>query len=96
MLCIDVREGPLHSELQPKFLYREVRNGYLKWAHFLCPRCGDHIQVPISKTSPSWQLKVDWLRRPTLSPSIWETERCGAHFFVHAGDLLWCEEHQHR
>ena len=93
LLCVDVHEGPLHAELQSTFLYREIRGGYAKWAHFLCPRCGDHIQVPISKSPESWRITVNWLRRPTLSPSIWETQSCGAHFFIRAGNLVWCKEH---
>jgi hypothetical protein len=88
-LCIDVGEAPLDSELNPNYLYREIRDGFHKWAHFKCPRCGEHIQVPVAKGS-EWRIGVDWLRRPTLHPSIWETQGCGAHFFVQQGRLLWC------
>ena len=88
-LCVDVDEAPLDSELNPQYLYREIRSGFPKWAHFACPRCREHIQVQIAKGS-EWRLRVDWLRRPTLHPSIWERQGCGAHFFLCRGGLLWC------
>jgi hypothetical protein len=90
LLCVDVSEAPLDSGLTPSILYREVRGGYPKWAHFACPRCRAHIQIQIAANS-QWRLSVDWLRRPTLHPSIWETESCGAHFFVRSGGLFWCD-----
>jgi len=92
LLCIEVAEAPIESELVPSFLYQEVRGDFPKWAHFVCPRCKSHIQVPITASTNNWRLSVDWLRRPTLHPSIWETESCGAHFFVRRGDLVWCGE----
>lgn len=88
-LCLTVDEAPLDSELDPRYVYREIRAGFPKWAHLACPRCGEHIQVQIARGS-QWRLTADWLRRPTIHPSIWETERCGAHFFVRKGNLQWC------
>jgi hypothetical protein len=82
-------ESPTLKELTSNVLIVEIRGGYLKWAHLLCPRCGDHIQLPLAGKS-RWTIKVDMLRRPTLSPSIWETQSCGAHFFVEKGNLRWC------
>lgn len=83
-------ESPSLEELRPNLMILEIRGGYLKWAHLSCPKCGDHIQLPlVGKTR--WSVKVDLLRRPTLAPSIWERESCGAHFFVKKGDLRWCK-----
>jgi len=83
-------ESPSLEELLPNLMVLEIRGGYLKWAHLICPKCGDHIQLPLAGNA-RWSVKVDLLRRPTIAPSIWETESCGAHFFVKKGKVLWCE-----
>jgi hypothetical protein len=62
----------------------------LKWTHLLCPKCGDHIELPLAGRE-RWSVKTDFLRRPTLAPSVWEKATCGAHFFVRKGKVLWCE-----
>src|SRR5579862_9776121 len=88
-LAQEARERPSSNELKTGILILEVRAGHMKWAHLLCPRCGDHIQLPLAGRK-RWTIKVDALRRPTLAPSIWEKKACGAHFFIKKGDLLWC------
>jgi hypothetical protein len=85
-----VSECPSREELHSDMVLVEMRGGYLKWAHLQCPKCGDHIQLPLAG-SDRWSIKVDLLRRPTFAPSIWERTSCGAHFFVRKGKLLWCE-----
>ena len=82
-------ETPATKELRENVIVLEIRDGYLKWAHLVCPQCGDHIQLPLAGKE-RWSVNVDYLRRPTLAPSIWETDTCGAHFFVKKGELLWC------
>jgi len=88
-LAATVSEGPSLADLQPGLALIEIRDGYLKWAHFSCPRCGDHIQLPLAGRE-KWSVKVDVLHRPTLAPSVWERASCGAHFFIKRGGLLWC------
>ena len=88
-LTLDVDETPDESELTDNILMREIRGGYLKWAHLKCPQCGEHIRLPLAG-DPAWRLKVDFLRRPSVHPSIWQTGSCGAHFFVRRGKLLDC------
>jgi len=90
-LARDVPESPRPKELRPDLLFVEVRGGFLKWIHLSCPKCGEQIQLPLAGKE-RWSLKVDVLRRPTLAPSIWETGGCGAHFFVRAGAIVWCQE----
>ena len=89
-LAHSASECPSLEELRRDLILLEIRGGYLKWAHLSCPKCGDHIQLPLAGEG-RWSVKVDLLRRPTFSPSIWETESCGAHFFVRNGNLIWCE-----
>jgi hypothetical protein len=89
-LAHSVSECPSLGELPSDVILLEIRGGYLKWAHLSCPKCADHIQLPLAGKE-RWSIKVDFLRRPTLAPSIWETESCGAHFFVRNGKVVWCE-----
>ncbi|WP_084567619.1 DUF6527 family protein [Mesorhizobium sp. M0496] len=88
-LACEVPEAP--ATLAPRVLYHEVRDGYPKWAHLTCPHCGEHIQLQTAQARQRWTLSVDWLNRPTVSPSIWETQGCGAHFFVRRGKLVWAD-----
>jgi hypothetical protein len=90
LLAQPAAESPSLEEVRPNLMVLEIRGGHLKWAHLSCPKCGDHIQLPLAGKA-RWSLKVDLLRRPTLAPSIWEKESCGAHFFVEKGELRWCE-----
>jgi hypothetical protein len=83
-----VPESPSSAELVPGVLFVEIREGYLKWAHLSCPKCGDRIQLPLAGRE-RWSVHIDFLWRPTVSPSIWERNACGAHFFIKKGKLLW-------
>jgi hypothetical protein len=88
--AVEVEQAPLVSELLNGELYAEIRGGYLKWVHLRCPLCGEHIQLPMAGKE-RWRLMFDWLRRPTLTPSVWEKNTCGAHFLVQHGQILWCK-----
>jgi hypothetical protein len=79
---------PSASELRDDIVILEIREGHLKWAHLVCPKCEDHIELPLAGRE-KWTVKIDWLRRPTFSPSIWERATCGAHFFIRRGDPSW-------
>ena len=85
-----VPEQPFEHDTNPGMIYDEVRGGYRKWIHLRCPKCGEFIQLEAAGQRHSWTIKSDWLRRPTISPSIWETESCGAHFFVRKGRIVHC------
>lgn len=88
-LTQDVPDAPDDDELPDRMLLREVRDGYAKWAHLRCPKCGENIILQLAGDD-AWTIKTDILRRPTVSPSIWQTGSCGAHFFVRRGDVVWC------
>jgi hypothetical protein len=89
LLAVSVPECPSGDQLGPGAVLIEIREGNLKWAHLRCPKCGDHIQLPLAGKD-RWRIQVDLLRRPTLSPSVWEQASCGAHFFVRKGGFVWC------
>ena len=88
-LAVDVDETP--DNMTPGFVYREVRGGYEKWVHLKCPRCSEHIQMQLAGAQ-HWSVSVDWMNRPTIRPSIWQTGSCQAHFFVRKGAIDWCPD----
>jgi hypothetical protein len=93
LLAVFVAECPDADEMTSSLLMVEKRDGHLKWAHLQCPRCGDHIQLPLAGRE-RWSIAIDFLRRPTLAPSVWENKACGAHFFVRKGDTRWFTQHE--
>ena len=72
-------------------LFHEIRGGHPKWLHLQCPRCREHIQLPLAGRQ-RWTLKSDCLGRATIAPSIWETASCQAHFFIRRGNVVWCSD----
>ena len=64
-------KSPSAEELPPNLMIIEIRSGYLKWVHLLCPKRGDHIQLPLAGAE-RWSISVDLLRRPTLAPLMWK------------------------
>lgn len=57
-----------------------------KWAVFSCPcGCRDRITLYLGdQRRPSWKIHFD-RAGVTLTPSVWQTRGCGAHFFVRDG-----------
>jgi len=91
LLTVDTAETPDEDDLPNGILLREVRGGHQKWVHLRCARCGEHISLPLAGGA-RWTIGIDLLRRPTISPSIWQTGSCGAHFFVRQGRIIWCAD----
>jgi len=72
-----------------------VRDGRVeKWICFRCPGgCGEKIMLNMSPNkSPRWRIAVDWLRRPTIEPSILQVGGCRCHFWVKRGVIEWCAD----
>lgn len=90
-LTLTVNDEPAPDQIQDGFLYEEVRGGYAKWAYLRCPRCAETVTLSIA-VGANWTVRTDWLSRPTVSPSIWQTGTCGAHFFIRKGELEWCRD----
>ncbi|WP_082657839.1 DUF6527 family protein [Paracoccus sp. MKU1] len=75
-----------------------VRSGGLdKWVCFRCPGgCGEKLQLSLSQQRrPQWSISVDWLGRPSISPSIRQTNACRCHFLVKDGRVKWCWDSGH-
>lgn len=58
---------------------------------FLCPcGCGDKIYLPLDGPEEQrWSLKME-RGRPTITPSIKQRGGCESHFFLTAGEVVWC------
>lgn len=64
----------------------------LKWCRLRCPcGCDEIILLSLSSSrGPRWQVSVDWLGRPSLSPSVRKLDGCESHFWVRGGRVDWC------
>jgi hypothetical protein len=72
-----------------------VRSGtFTKWACFRCPcGCGEKVALSLAENRrPAWRVSVDWLRRPTIKPSVWLTDCCRSHFWITNGCIQWVQD----
>ncbi|WP_424340877.1 DUF6527 family protein [Henriciella sp.] len=65
-----------------------------KWAVFRCPgNCSTVYRLSLNADqSPHWRVSVDWLGRPSCSPSIHQKSACHAHFWIRAGRVQQCRD----
>ncbi len=75
-------------------LIHVVDGGIEKWACFCCPGgCGTLIPLSLNpKRRPRWSVTSDWLGRPTVTPSVHQTNACACHFHVKRGRIDWCAD----
>lgn len=85
---------PTPEEVAPGEIVIVGERQYQKWACFRCPGgCGEIILLSLNTTRhPSWQVFVDGLRRPTISPSVRQINDCKCHFWVRQGRVDWCRD----
>lgn len=71
-----------------------VRNPKDKWACFPCPcGCGEITKLSLAQTArPRWKAEIDWLNRPTISPSIRQLSGCKSHYWIKEGSIEWCRD----
>lgn len=62
-------------------------------AALVCPcGCGHLIQLSLLQVdTPCWSLHADRGGKVTISPSIWRSLGCQAHFFIRNGRIIWCD-----
>lgn len=77
-----VPDHPALPALTPDVIHLVGDRRHQKWAYLVCPcKCGTPIMLSLSKTRhPRWEVKLNWLERPTVRPSIWQTAGCYSHF----------------
>ena len=87
-------EYPDLASLPPGLLHIVGGKHYQKWAYLKCPcNCGAEIMLSLSAARrPRWRVKLDWLHRPTIEPSIWQTEGCFSHFWIRKGSVDWVKD----
>ncbi|MFC0385995.1 DUF6527 family protein [Muricoccus vinaceus] len=89
-----IERHPSPGELTPgRFL--AVRSGGIeKSACFRCPGgCGQKIMRALSpRRKPYWTVFFDWRGRPTVSPSVRQTNACVCHFWIKRGSVEWCRD----
>ena len=85
---------PKVTTIAERSIYITANRHLCKWASFRCPGgCGKIVRLQLSpKVSPRWRIKVDWLGRASLSPSVRQLTRCGCHFWLRGGCVEWCAD----
>jgi hypothetical protein len=63
-----------------------------KWACLRCPGgCGNLISLSLNpQRRPRWHVLTDYWTRPSVSPSVHQTNDCGCHFWIRRGKVEWC------
>ena len=85
---------PDQDSMEPGVIYVVGGRGYQKWAYFRCPAKRDEIvQLALMpKHRPRWEVKGDWLGRPSVHPSVRQLEGSYAHFWIRQGRIDWCPD----
>ncbi len=85
-------QHPKLSEIADRDVVIVQSGGYVKWACLRCPcGCGDKITLSLDRNrTPGWAVTIDWLSRPSVSPSVWQKARCRSHFWIRRGSVEWC------
>lgn len=57
-----------------------------------CPcGCGDSLELlVVAEAKPRWDIAIDKMGKPSLSPSIWRKTGCHSHFWLSNGRVRWC------
>ncbi|MCJ2007052.1 DUF6527 family protein [Methylobacterium sp. J-092] len=94
LLSRTVSQYPDAASVRDGDLVHVVDGGIEKWACFRCPGgCGTLIPLSLNpKRRPHWSVTSDWLGRPTVAPSVHQTNVCACHFHVRRGRIDWCED----
>jgi hypothetical protein len=89
-----VTDHPSTDSIVPGVIYVLGGPGYQKWAYFRCPAKADEIiQLSLMPGHrPRWEVRTDWLNRPTIHPSLRQLEGSYAHFWVKRGRIEWCPD----
>ncbi len=94
VVALVVDRHPTPEELQPGTLFVVQDGRRAKWVCFRCPGgCGEKLQLSLNPSRrPRWAVSLDWLRRPSLSPSIRQMNHCRCHFWIKGGCVEWCRD----
>ena len=89
-----VARHPVPEELPEGELVLVQDGSRRKWACLRCPGgCGQKIQLALSPNRrPHWRVRLDWLARPSVSPSVRQLNDCRCHFWINRGAVRWCAD----
>ncbi len=88
-----VEKQPAQQNIPEKTVVVVSSYGIHKWALIKCPcGCNEILTLSLMKSQkPNWEVNFDRLNRVSLSPSVWKSDGCKSHFFVHVGKLVWAK-----
>jgi len=72
---------------EPGMLY--VSTEFAIAVHRCACGCGSTVKTPLGPTD--WEFE-NTQSGPTLYPSIGNWQRCGSHYFITAGDIIWSDK----
>lgn len=83
---------PAEMEIKSGELVVVESDGFRKWACLKCPGgCGVKIALSLNPNRrPRWRVDADLFTRPSIEPSVHQTNDCGCHFWVRRGVIEWC------
>jgi hypothetical protein len=89
---VHIQKGDTLPSALPKHDLILLQDNGENWSvGFHCPcGCGEVIELLLlPNVKPRWDIYIDSLHRPTLSPSVWKTTGCKSHFWVQDGKIKW-------
>lgn len=94
LLAYTVPSHPEKGALRPGEVAIVRDGGLLKWACMTCPGgCGATIALSLNPDRrPRWRIVADWWGRPSVEPSVHQTNACGCHFWIRDGRVEWCAD----
>ena len=89
-----VERHPTPEELRDGELIVVQDGDRQKWACLRCPGgCGEKLQLTLAlHRRPRWLVHLDWLRRPSVTPSVRQLNNCRCHFWIEGGRVKWCSD----
>jgi hypothetical protein len=92
---VEVTDHPEDAAIKEGMIYIVRSGAHRKWAYMRCPDAPDEvIQLSLMKERrPNWDIKSDFLGRPSVSPSVRQLTGSYAHFWLRHGHVDRCPDH---
>ena len=76
-------------------VYPPVRMSFAAFRRHPVPPCRHFLAGMIrmdQNQRPKWTAVPDWMKRPTISTSVRQTNECRCHFWIRQGRIDWCKD----
>lgn len=93
-LARKVSEHLASDNIETGWIYVVGGKGYQKWAYFRCPKHDAEI-IKLSlmpNHRPRWAIHIDFIERPTITPSVRQLDGSFSHFWLKKGQVEWCSD----